>query len=61
MSSLAQQLGLSESQVEHLINDHLNEHIIDIFAYGLYTMLFGSTIRQIGDHFVLVCSSDFHD
>lgn len=48
MSSLAQELGLSESEARQVIGDYLNYHVIVIFTYGLYTMLFAATLKRIG-------------
>ncbi|KAF9019147.1 hypothetical protein BDZ89DRAFT_1139516 [Hymenopellis radicata] len=48
MSSVAQHFGLSDAEVIQRITVNLNQHIIEIFTYGLYTMVFVSTIHQIG-------------
>ncbi|KAF9047061.1 hypothetical protein BDZ89DRAFT_1058124 [Hymenopellis radicata] len=47
MSSVAQELGLSESEARQAMGDYLNYHVIVIFTYGLYTMLFAGTLKQI--------------
>ncbi|KAF9009328.1 hypothetical protein BDZ89DRAFT_1167996 [Hymenopellis radicata] len=45
MSTIAEQLGLSEEAVQRLIGDYLNAHILAVFAYALYIMIFGATMR----------------
>ncbi|KAF9019345.1 hypothetical protein BDZ89DRAFT_1139395 [Hymenopellis radicata] len=47
MSSLEQELGFSEETVQRIIGDSLNVHLIAVFAYGLYTIIFIVTIRHI--------------
>ncbi|KAF9020243.1 hypothetical protein BDZ89DRAFT_1043503 [Hymenopellis radicata] len=48
MSSVAQHLGMSDAEVIQVITANLNQHIMEIFTYGLYTMVFVSTMHQIG-------------
>ncbi|KAF9012212.1 hypothetical protein BDZ89DRAFT_1142947 [Hymenopellis radicata] len=48
MSSVAQHYGMSDAEVIHSITANLNARIIQIFTYGLYTMVFISTMHQIG-------------
>ncbi len=48
MSSLADELGLSDQEVSTILGAYLNEDVIGIFTYGIYAMVFGSTIRHIG-------------
>ncbi|KAF9009324.1 hypothetical protein BDZ89DRAFT_1167993 [Hymenopellis radicata] len=45
MSTIAEQLGLSQETVQRLIGDYLNAHILAVFAYALYIMIFGATMR----------------
>ncbi|KAF9014468.1 hypothetical protein BDZ89DRAFT_1076590 [Hymenopellis radicata] len=45
MSTIAEQLGLSEETVQRLIGDYLNAHILAVFAYALYIMIFGAPMR----------------
>ncbi|KAF9019359.1 hypothetical protein BDZ89DRAFT_1073131 [Hymenopellis radicata] len=47
MSSLGQELGFSEETAQRIIGDSLNVHLIAVFAYGLYTIIFINTIRHI--------------
>ncbi|KAF9026952.1 hypothetical protein BDZ89DRAFT_1161059 [Hymenopellis radicata] len=47
MSSVAQELGLSEHEARRLIGNNLNGHIISILCYGLYVMIFVATMHQI--------------
>ncbi|KAF9004155.1 hypothetical protein BDZ89DRAFT_1145741 [Hymenopellis radicata] len=46
MSTVEQEFGLSADDAEHLIGGLLNASVIEIFCYGLYTMIFGLTMRQ---------------
>ncbi|KAF9002654.1 hypothetical protein BDZ89DRAFT_1241956 [Hymenopellis radicata] len=48
MSSVAQALGLSDAEVIQIITATLNRDIIEIITYGLYTMVFVSTMHHIG-------------
>ncbi len=52
MTSLGSELGLSEETVQRIIGDDLNVHLITVFTYGLYTIIFIVTIRHIGIDFV---------
>ncbi|KAF9026486.1 hypothetical protein BDZ89DRAFT_1161260 [Hymenopellis radicata] len=45
--SLAEQLGISEQAATQAVGDYLNTHIIAIFSYALYSMIFASTLHQI--------------
>ncbi|KAF9012900.1 hypothetical protein BDZ89DRAFT_1167133 [Hymenopellis radicata] len=47
MSSVAQALGMSDAEVIQIITATLNFHIIEILTYGLYTMVFVSTMHHI--------------
>ncbi|KAF9020648.1 hypothetical protein BDZ89DRAFT_1072062 [Hymenopellis radicata] len=47
MPSIAQEFGWSEEVAERLIGDYLNQHILAVFSYAIYTMLFAGTLRQI--------------
>ncbi|KAF8988786.1 hypothetical protein BDZ89DRAFT_1200090, partial [Hymenopellis radicata] len=46
--SVAQHFGVSDADVIQILTADLNFHIIEIFTYGLYTMVFVSTMHQIG-------------
>ncbi|KAF9019355.1 hypothetical protein BDZ89DRAFT_1116799 [Hymenopellis radicata] len=47
MSALEDEFGLSAQVAERLIGDLLNTEIMEVVLYGLYTMIFGATVRQI--------------
>lgn len=47
MPSIAQVFGWSEEVAERLVGDYLNQHVIAVFSYAIYTMLFVGTMRQI--------------
>ncbi|KAF9023608.1 hypothetical protein BDZ89DRAFT_1041571 [Hymenopellis radicata] len=46
-SNLAQEFGITEEQAIRMIGDYMNDHVLAIFSYGLYSMVFAATLRQI--------------
>ncbi len=50
MSSVAQALGISDDGIIQIISAYLNLLVLDIFSYGLYTMVFLYTLLQIGEY-----------
>ncbi|KAF8872411.1 hypothetical protein CPB85DRAFT_1461480, partial [Mucidula mucida] len=54
MLTVDQEFGLSEKATELLLGDLL---MLGIFSYGLYTVIFAATVRQIGDVIARLASS----
>ncbi|KAF8911229.1 hypothetical protein CPB85DRAFT_1304331 [Mucidula mucida] len=46
-SPVEQELDMSNAEATRAIGDSLNNHILEIFNYALYTMIFVATLRQI--------------
>ncbi|KAF9031950.1 hypothetical protein BDZ89DRAFT_1131560 [Hymenopellis radicata] len=47
MSSNAEQLDFSEQHVKHAIGGYLNQYILAVLSYGLYTTIFFMTVTKI--------------
>ncbi len=61
-SPVEQELDMSNAEATRAIGDSLNNHILEICNYALYTMIFVATLRQIGRIamvFAIVHSSTF--